>query len=372
MLISPLMGPIMGIGLSLGIMDLSLLRKSLYNFLFAVFVSLATSTIYFLISPINAVQSELLARTSPNIYDVLIAFLGGLAGIVAVSSKHKGNVIPGVAIATALMPPLCTAGFGLATLNMNFLFGAFYLFFINSVFIAWATYITVKILKFPKKSFQSKEAESRAVRIVAAIVIVTIVPSIYFAYIFRQKMEFEVKAKNFIYSGAELEGNYLLNSEVLIENNEIKLVYGGKGLTKEQNDSLFDRLNQYGLSGSSLQIKQGISVIERKKIEGQLGEIRSALDKKDMIISELSMKADSTYQLETLSSQLTTEAFVNFPSIEKIIVSRLANGQDTISASSMAVFVKTGSSLKTAEREKFTKWLGVRLGNIPVEIAFTK
>lgn len=159
MLISPLMGPIMGIGLGMGINDISLLRKAIYNFLVATSVALATSTVFFLLSPLSDAHSEILARTAPNIYDVLIAFFGGLAGILATSSRHKGNVIPGVAIATALMPPLCTAGYGLATLQLSFFFGAFYLFIINTVFIALATFIIVRLLHFPLKDLHSEQSE---------------------------------------------------------------------------------------------------------------------------------------------------------------------------------------------------------------------
>ena len=134
MLISPLMGPIMGVGLAAGINDFELLKKSLKNLGIAIAISIITSTIYFSFTPLNDAQSELLARTEPSIWDVLIALFGGLAGIVAGSRKEKSNAIPGVAIATALMPPLCTAGYGLATGNVYYFFGAFYLFFINSVF----------------------------------------------------------------------------------------------------------------------------------------------------------------------------------------------------------------------------------------------
>ena len=135
MLISPLMGPIMGMGLSVGINDFDLLKRSVRNFGFMVLVSILTSTLYFVVSPLSGAQSELLARTVPTTYDVLIAFFGGLAGIVAQSRRDRtSTVIPGVAIATALMPPLCTAGYGLATLQLNYFLGAFYLFFINTVF----------------------------------------------------------------------------------------------------------------------------------------------------------------------------------------------------------------------------------------------
>ncbi|HAD01234.1 MAG TPA: TIGR00341 family protein, partial [Porphyromonadaceae bacterium] len=141
MLISPLMGPIMGFGVGLGISDFDMIKRSFRNFATATIFSVITSSIYFMISPISEAQSELLARTQPTVYDVLIAFFGGLAGIIASSTKSKGNVIPGVAIATALMPPLCTAGYGIATGNLYYFFGAFYLFFINTVFISVATYL---------------------------------------------------------------------------------------------------------------------------------------------------------------------------------------------------------------------------------------
>ena len=166
MLISPLMGPIMGLGLAIGINDLSLLRKSFYNYAVATGAALATSTLFFLLSPLNEAHSEILARTAPNIYDVLIALFGGLAGIIATSSKQKGNVITGVAIATALMPPLCTAGYGLATLRFEYFVGAFYLFIINTVFIALATFITARFLKFPYKHLPDEKADRKAKRII--------------------------------------------------------------------------------------------------------------------------------------------------------------------------------------------------------------
>lgn len=160
MLISPLMGPIMGIGLSVGINDLDLLKRSFKSYLIATFFSVITATVFFLVfSPFSEAQSELLARTSPTIYDVFIALFGGAAGVVALSTKEKGNVIPGVAIATALMPPLCTAGFGLATGNWIYFLGAFYLYFINSVFISVATFLGVRIMKFRAKKFVDQERE---------------------------------------------------------------------------------------------------------------------------------------------------------------------------------------------------------------------
>ena len=144
MLISPLMGPIIGMGLALGINDYELLKRSMKSYSVATVISILTATLFFFISPFDQPQSELLARTSPTIYDVFIALIGGLAGFIALSTKDKGNVIPGVAIATALMPPLCTAGYGIAIGSFRFM-GAFYLYFINTVFIVTATFIGTRI-----------------------------------------------------------------------------------------------------------------------------------------------------------------------------------------------------------------------------------
>ncbi len=161
MLISPLMGPILGVGLAVGTYDWEALKRSIKYFIVAIVVSIITSTLYFLMTPLKDAQSELLARTEPNILDVFIAVFGGIAGIVAGSRKEKTNVIPGVAIATALMPPLCTAGYGLATAQYNYFFGAFYLFFINSFFISLSTVLVVRYLRFPLVNYISKLHEKK-------------------------------------------------------------------------------------------------------------------------------------------------------------------------------------------------------------------
>ncbi|MDP2237763.1 MAG: TIGR00341 family protein, partial [Bacteroidales bacterium] len=180
MLISPLMGPINGMGYSIATYDYELFRQSVKNFSFAILVSLIASTAYFALSPVSTAHSELLARTSPTIYDVLIALFGGLAGIVAISSKQKGNVIPGVAIATALMPPLCTAGYGLATAQFDFFFGALYLFTINSIFIAIASVWISQLLKFPIRSIIDRGKKTKINRTITLVITIVLLPSIFF------------------------------------------------------------------------------------------------------------------------------------------------------------------------------------------------
>ena len=183
MLISPIMGPIMGVGLALGINDFELLKKSLRNLALMFIVAIITSTVYFFISPLSSNSSELLARTVPTTYDVLIALFGGLAGIVAQTRQDRtSTVIPGVAIATALIPPLCTAGFGLATGQIKFFVGAFYLFFINSVFIALATYLMVRFLKYEKNAFIDKVRERNVKRLMMVITLVTFIPSVVIGF----------------------------------------------------------------------------------------------------------------------------------------------------------------------------------------------
>ena len=199
MLISPIMGPIMGIGLSLGINDFELLKKALRNYALMFIVAIITSTVYFLVSPLSSNSSELLARTVPTTYDVLIALFGGLAGIVAQTRQDRtSTVIPGVAIATALIPPLCTAGFGLATGQIKFFVGAFYLFFINSVFIALATYLMVRFLKYEKNAFIDKVRERNVKRLMMVITLVTFIPSVVIGFHMVRVSLFEAVADKYV------------------------------------------------------------------------------------------------------------------------------------------------------------------------------
>ena len=213
MLISPLMGPIMGVGLGVGINDLQLIIRALKNLGIAVIMSVLTSALYFWISPLDQAQSELLARTQPTLWDVLIAMFGGLAGIVAGSRREKSNAIPGVAIATALMPPLCTTGFGLATGNWEFFFGAFYLFFINSVFISLATFLIVRFLRFHPKEFLDPQRESQVKRYIAIFVILTIIPSVITAFTVVRKTVFERNASRFVRTEMIFDNCQVINQQ---------------------------------------------------------------------------------------------------------------------------------------------------------------
>ena len=259
MLIFPLMGPIMGFGLGLGIYDFELIKRSFRNFLTATVFSVITSTLFFLISPISEAQSELLARTQPTVYDVLIAFFGGLAGIVASSTKSKGNVIPGVAIATALMPPLCTAGFGLASGNLYYFFGAFYLYFINTVFISLATFVVVRLLKYPKKVFLDKQREKVVTRYVGVIVFFTIVPSLFLSYNLIRSSYFNDRVTNFVSEELAFPNTQILSKTVTntSEKQEVKVVLIGENVPDPMIEIARSRLRKYGLKDVSLVVQQG-------------------------------------------------------------------------------------------------------------------
>jgi uncharacterized hydrophobic protein (TIGR00271 family) len=240
MLISPLMGPILGVGLGIGINDFDLLKRGIKNLGIAAIISIVTSSLYFSVTPLHEVSSELLARTNPSVWDVFIAFFGGLAGIVAGTRKEKSNVLPGVAIATALMPPLCTAGFGLATGKWFYFFGALYLFFINSFFICLAAFLVVKHLKFHKKEFASAEKEKRVSRYIFIIAILTILPSIYLAYRIVQRTIFEQKAKQFVQNEFHFAKTQVVTHNYRLDGKKssIELLLVGQPLSPGKIDSL--------------------------------------------------------------------------------------------------------------------------------------
>lgn len=261
MLISPIMGPVMGIGLGIGINDLAMVKKGGKNLLVATLVSIITSSIYFSITPLHEAQSELLARTSPSIWDVFIAFFGGLAGMVAASRKEKNNVVPGVAIATALMPPLCTAGFGIATGNWLYVLGAIYLYFINSVFIAIATYLMSRYLKLQRTHFDDPAVQKKVTRYMIIIVVVTILPSIYMAYRIVNKSIFENNARKFVEQEFHFSNTQVVSKTFTYTSDKktIDILLIGSVLDKPVIDTLKHRMNGYRLRNVQLNIRQGLN-----------------------------------------------------------------------------------------------------------------
>lgn len=371
MLISPLMGPIMGFGLGLGISDFELIKRSFRNFAIATVFSVITSSIYFLISPISEAQSELLARTQPTLYDVLIAFFGGLAGIVASSTKSKGNVIPGVAIATALMPPLCTAGFGLATGNLYYFFGAFYLFFINSVFISLATYLVVRVLKYPKKVFLDKDHEKRVTRYVGIIVIFTIVPSLFLSYCLVKTTYFNQQVLNYVNTELAFPNTQILSKTITntSDKKEIKVVLIGDNVSDSTIESARNRLPNYGLKDVSLVVQQGFSEQETdiNKLKSLLMQdlyknSEQVLRTQAMQIDSLQRELKSYHDDRLLAEQIKPEVKVLFPFVREISCTHtcLIPVDSDTQKPIMLIYVKSSEKISAENKRKLTEWLSAR------------
>lgn len=254
MLISPLMGPIVGIGYGMGVNDISLIKLALRNLGIFTFISLIASTLYFTISPLDVAQSELLARTSPNIWDVLIAFFGGSAGIIAITRKSMSNVVPGVAIATALMPPLCTAGFGIAQGNWSYFGGAFFLYTINSVFIAISTLLFVNIFHLPKRHYIDEKTEKRNNRLIAIAVTLMIIPSIYFAYNLVKQNQFTQFANNYISTSSSDNDFVVLGHQIEATNQSITLTVGGANQPEKIATNFENQLKQQGFDKAQVKV----------------------------------------------------------------------------------------------------------------------
>ena len=371
MLISPLMGPIMGFGLGLGIADFDLVKRSLRNYLTATLFSVVTATIYFLISPISEAQSELLARTSPTIYDVLIAFFGGLAGIVAGSTKSQGNVIPGVAIATALMPPLCTAGFGLATGNLSYFLGAFYLYFINTVFISLSTYIVVRVLKYPHKEFLDKKRAMVVRRYMMIIVTCTIIPSLYLTYRVLRTTVFEEQVKSFVNKALDFPNTQVLSRTVAVDTagrKALNVVLLGDEVPDMMIEAARARMTDYGLGSIGLNRQQGFGS------DVDINELKSVLMKdlyknnEELVraqavqIDSLKHTVDRYRRASHLALSLTPELRVLYPQVERlactptIIANTVQDKPDTV----LLVYVKVKNALTPDEQRKLSQWMAAR------------
>ena len=364
MLISPLMGPINGIGYSIATYNFPLFRKSVKNFTFAVGASLVASTFYFALSPISTAHSELLARTSPTIYDVLIALFGGLAGIVAMSSKQKGNVIPGVAIATALMPPLCTAGYGLATGQFIYFFGALYLFTINTVFIAISALVISQLLKFPIRTIIDTKRKNQINRWISTVIFLTVIPSIYFGYGLVQTEKFSENANLFAKAMSVYEGNFLLNYEANPKSKEITLIYGGASFTEVQKNELQNKLKDFDLANTKLFIKQGFSFDDLDKENAEIRMLKSELARQNELLAEKQQSIDSIRNWSSIAYQITLESRALFPEVESCIYARTPIYNDSLSANQeyAIIILKTNDKrIKNEQKERIFNWISARL-----------
>ncbi|MGN0190902.1 MAG: DUF389 domain-containing protein [Candidatus Cryptobacteroides sp.] len=375
MLISPLMGPIFGIGMALGINDIDLLKEAGKNLLTMMLISLLASCIYFLITPLNLSNpTELLARTNPTIYDVLIALFGGSAGIFEQCRKEKGTVFSGVAIATALMPPMCTAGYGLANGNMHYLFGALYLFFINCVFIALATYVATKLLHFRAKDFSDAKAEKKTKWLLTIFMLIFIVPSIWSAVTMIQNNNFQDKANGFVKENRNLGNSIIYDYSISHEDGgRLEIFISGEELTASQRSKLYENALSAGLKNGQLIINEhtnGQGKVERELIQGIYSRTDSEINRRDTEIKRLESELELIRRTEIPYTQVAREAVNSWPEIEKISIGDGASVRtDSLNvAKGLTVIVHTNAAMGDVEKEKFHKWLTIRLNNENIEL----
>jgi uncharacterized hydrophobic protein (TIGR00271 family) len=362
MLISPLMGPIVGAGFGLGVFDFALLRKSLKNLLIATLVSLAVSTLYFLVSPFKETQTELLARTAPNIYDILIAFFGGLVGVIAITRVEKGNPIPGVAIATALMPPLCTAGYGLAVGNLKFFLGAIYLYSINCVFICIATFAIVKYLKYPSVEQVDKKRQKRIKYIISALTLVMVVPAFWFAYKLFEEKKFNEKVNAFIQTEFTNNGYTLLykKTRYLTIPRQIELAFLSRRFSDDELRGLNQKLNDYDIRDTRLKIRQDTTDL-KKDILNEISSERATLSEKDATITSLKRQLASSHLNSVL---ILKEVKILFPEVKNIAIAQHVFNEGTDSVVTVPVVAyETTKSLNRDARQKFDAWMKQKLQN---------
>ena len=374
MLISPLMGPIIGIGLAVGIHDFDLMKRSFRNLFMATLFSVATSCLYFLLSPVNEGHSELLARTSPTIYDVFIGFFGGAAGIIAIGSRSKGNVIPGVAIATALMPPLCTAGYGLATLQLSYILGALYLFFINSVFIACATTVGVKLMKYQPKDFSNPLRARRVRDTVYTIAVLTMIPAVYLTYRMYQESTFKTNCERFVDEQFDFDGTQVLHSVSNFKNNQRTLTVSLVGKVLPQDSLLLamtDKLPQYHLAGTKLRIIQGDSYdanfdatqVSSTMLRDMYQVTQNTINSQRETIDSLKTITAAVARNDTIGATISPELKVLFPQVRDIAVTRaIVSNVDSRRLDTLDVaLVSYSNPMPTAQNEKFLNYLRARL-----------
>ncbi len=374
MLISPLMGPIIGIGLAVGIHDFDLIKRSFRNLLMATLFSVATSCLYFMISPVNEGHSELLARTSPTIYDVFIGFFGGAAGIIAIGSKVKGNVIPGVAIATALMPPLCTVGYGIATLQMHYFIGALYLFFINSVFIATATTLGVRLMNYNYRDFSNPTRARRVKYTVYTIALITVMPAIYLTYNMITTGTYNNNCSRFVDTEFQFPATQVLNyhTDNIKGQRTLTVTLVGQPLPQDSLLAAMDgKLQYYHINNTRLRIIQSNSLDPNTLQNTSTAMLRdfynvsqATITSQQRTIDSLQRVANVTTRIDTMALTVAPELKIIYPQIERISIAHtiranLLTGQnDTLNIA----LITYRHHISDKQQQQLTQYLRARLG----------
>lgn len=357
MLISPLMGPIVGAGFALATYNFELLKKSIKNLLIATIVSLIVSSLFFFLSPFKEVQSELLARTSPNIYDVLIAFFGGVVGAISITRKDKGNPIPGVAIATALMPPLCTAGFGIAIGKFSYFIGAFYLYSINCFFICISTFGIIKYLKYEHQELENKEYEKRIKNTISFLIFIMIVPSFYLAYSLLKEKTYMQNVDKYIQTEFTDKGCIMVYKKVNYNSNpkSIELAFLQEEFDSTSLVSLNNDLSAYNLNNTKLIIKQN-NVTLKDEILNEISQQNVQVSLKD---NEIKLLTDKLNIYQVQNPQLIKEVNILFPDAKDISFGNIQQFNTADSSTIQTVFIYEAE--KNIDEIKLKDWLTNKL-----------
>lgn len=376
MLISPLMGPIFGLGLGLGINDIGLMKQAGKNLLVMVSISVAVSLLYFLITPLSLSNpTELLARTRPTIFDVMIALFGGFAGIFEQCRKEKGTVFAGVAIATALMPPLCTAGYGLATGNIGSFLGALYLFCINCLFITMATYFLVKYFRFKKTEYADQGFGRRTQRITTLLILVFLIPSIWSAVILVKQNNFDKKATDFVEAHRSIGNSIIYDYKIDHQDGSvIKIFLTGETLSESGRSNLYVYASEYGIKEEQIVIKEYITRNSQDNeviFKGIYERLDSEIEKYESTIEQLSLELQAAKKNELPYLQIANEISATYPSIRHVYMGQGAHvAIDSMQVSScLMVKVQTDSLMPATSIDQLKKWIQIRLqvDNVLVE-----
>lgn len=369
MLISPLLGPIFGIGLGLGINDTGLLKSSLKNILVMMLISLVASFLYFLITPLSLSNpTELLARTNPTIYDVLIALFGGFAGIFELSRKEKGTVFSGVAIATALMPPLCTAGFGLANGNLMYFIGALYLFTINCIFIILATYLTVKYMKFEQYEYKDERTGKRARRLITIVTAIVVVPSIWSAIVMVRENTFNQDVAEFINMNKNLYSGYIMDYKVEHrKGSRVEVYFTGEPLSASEKNNFLESAKEFGLKPEQIIIKEHALVEgtgEAEILKGIYERTDNEITRREAEIKKLEDELKLLHASDIPYSQITREAVNQYPELISLFVARGAEvrSSDFKESDGLLAVATTTRPLSDEQKLRLKNWLRIRLG----------
>ena len=378
MLISPLMGPITGLGLGLGTNDRELVLFSIKNLLVMVGISLLAATLYFILTPLEIDNpTELLARTRPTIYDVFIALFGGLAGVLETARKEKGTVLSGVAIATALMPPLCTIGYGIANLSWQYTVGALFLFSINCIFIAMAAYLMAKFLKFPMKTVE--QHRTRYFILSYALVILLAATSIFTGYHVIRENDFTKMANRFVKKNQNIGKTYIYDSQVNIDSKPymLELRLAGETLNEDTKEMLLRDAENYGIMRSQIVIHEDATVQvdrfnETEIVKNLIATNASNIQVRDDSIRVLNAQIAAYKRQELPAKQLAEELQVQLPSITRLTLAKGTALEQNVVMSEEQVVVVAHCSEMPSEEEKtrLYEWLKVRLQIDSLEIIF--